>query len=47
MKKQTTVLGKILNRQSKILSNDDQRIVYRVVTGGEDGMICWWNLVCP
>ena len=20
---------------------------YRIVTGGEDGMICWWNLVCP
>lgn len=20
---------------------------YRIVTGGEDGMIIWWNLVAP
>ena len=19
---------------------------YRIITGGEDGMICWWSIIC-
>lgn len=46
--KSDTILTRIKTMNSKQISIVmDEKREYRIITGGEDGMILWWNITVP
>ena len=43
-----STVSQLLRRQKTIkMKAEAETREYRIVTGGEDGILAWWNVKCP